>query len=229
MKKFFWLIALLVCGPLAEAQNSIGAGVGYLWTHTSVAEYERVGRNDFLLDSMNLQKNVSSLTAAVTVDLSLGRHFWLITGFNYSEKGLNRVTFTDSTGYPWTTPAKQSYLGLSALLGYELPFHKSRFTLRLATGFQADFAVGQPNGGALFSGPYSRFFMPFSRFNEVDFSWRTELSGGYRLGPGKVFLTASFLYGMNDVLEDAFIIGRSLSAGVSAGYSLSLSEMIKSK
>ncbi|MEI7982734.1 MAG: outer membrane beta-barrel protein [Bacteroidota bacterium] len=222
MKKIF-LTGLFALFNLAlQAQNSIGIEVGYLGTHTSVAEYSRVGRTDYLLDSMTLEKNVGSLMIAVTADIDLGKHFFFSPGFHYSNKGLSLITFTDSTGYPWSTAARQHYIGLSALLGYHLPFKNNRFGLQLSTGLQTDFAVGQPNGGALFSGPYSRFFMPFSRFNEVDLSWITELAGSYRLGPGDMVLKISYLYGLGDVLEDPFVIGRTMSFGASVGYSFRL-------
>lgn len=222
MKKVLLIGFLGLANLLLQAQNSIGIQVGFFGTHTSVAEYSRVGRTDYLLDSLSLERNVGSLIVAVTADIDLGKHFFFSPGFHYSNKGLSRVTFTDSTGYPWTTAARQHYIGLSSLIGYHLLFKNSKFGLQAATGIQADFAVGQPNGGALFSGPYSRFFMPFSRFNEVDLSWISELAGSYRLGPGDVVLKISYLYGLSDVLEDPFVIGRSMSAGASVGYSFRL-------
>ncbi|MCK9422898.1 MAG: PorT family protein [Bacteroidales bacterium] len=222
MKKVILIGLLGFFNLLLQAQNSISIQVGYLGTHTSVAEYSRVGRTDYLLDSMSLERNVGSLMVALIADIELGNHFFFSPGFRYSDKGLSRVTFIDSTEYPWTTAARQHYIGLSTLLGYHLPFKSSKFGLQVATGIQADFAVGQPNGGALFSGPYSRFFMPFSRFNEVDLSWITEFAGSYRLGPGDVVLRISYLYGLSDVIEDPFVIGRSMSLGVSVGYSFKL-------
>ena len=66
--------------------------------------------------------------------------------------------------------------------------------------------------------------MPFSRFNEVDLSWMSEAGVSYKLGPGDVVVRLSYLYGMSDVLEDAFIVGRSMSAGITVGYSFKLSE-----
>lgn len=214
-------IILITCQ--LQAQNSIGIQAGFLGTHTSIAEYERIERQDFLLDSMSLDPNAGSFQAAVNVDVDLGKNFFLSTGFHYSNKGLANVTFTDSIGWPWTTPARQHYVGLSMLLGYHVHFHQSKFGLQFATGPQADFAVGTPNGGALFSGPYYRFFMPFSRFNEVDLSWVAEAGCSYKLGPGDVLLKVVYQYGLSDVMEDAFVVGRTMSLGVSVGYSLPLS------
>ena len=206
-----------------NAQNAIGIQVGFLGTHTSVAEYQRVGRLDNLLDSMSLNPDVGSVQAAVNADIDLGKEFFLSTGFHYCDKGLANVTFTDSTGWPWSTAARQKYMGISMLIGYHIHFHHSKFGLQIATGPRVDFAIGTPNPGALFSAPYYRFFMPFSRFNEVDFSWMSEAGVSYKLGPGDVIAKVSYLYGMSDVLEDAFIVARSMSFGISVGYSLKLS------
>jgi hypothetical protein len=64
--------------------------------------------------------------------------------------------------------------------------------------------------------------MPFCRFNEIDFGWMSEGGVSYKLGPGDVVLKASYLYGLSDVLEDAFVTGRTTSFGISLGYSLKL-------
>ncbi len=212
-----------------HAQNSIGVEAGFLGTHTSVAEYERIDRNDNLLDSMALKTNVGSFQVALNVDFDLGKNFFLSNGFHYCEKGLAQVTFTDSTGWPWKTAARQNYVGLSMLAGYHFHFRQSRFGLKVATGLQADFAVGTPNPGALFSGPYYRFFMPFSRFNEMDLSWKSEAGVSYKLGPGDVIVKFSYLYGLSDVLEDAFVVGRTMSAGITVGYSFRLTEPYKKR
>ena len=218
-------ILLLIIGWISfhlEAQNSIGIQIGYLGTHTYVAEYERIERRDFLLDSMSLNVNVGSLQAAINVDIDLGKNFFLSTGFHYSNKGLAKVTFIDSIGWPWTTPARQHYVGISLLMGYHFHFKQSKFGLQLATGPQVDVAVGTPNDGALFSGPYYRFFMPFTRFNEIDMSWKAEAGCSYKLGPGDVVLKATYHFGLSDVLEDAFIVARTMSYGVSLGYAFKL-------
>jgi len=205
-----------------NAQNSIGVQVGFLGTHTGIAEYERIERQDFLLDSVTLSTNVGSLQVALNVDIDLGRNFFLSTGFHYSNKGLANVVFTDSTGWPWSTAARQKYTGISLLVGYRLHLKQSKFGFQFATGPKVDFAVGTPNPGALFSAPYYRFFMPFSRFNETDLSWMSEAGVNYKFGPGDVIVRISYLYGLSDVLEDAFVIGRSMSAGITVGYAFSL-------
>ncbi|MCX6307050.1 MAG: outer membrane beta-barrel protein [Bacteroidetes bacterium] len=224
MKKTILILLISWISFQMNAQNSIGIQVGILGTHTSVAEYERIERFDNLLDSVDLSPDVASVQAAINVDIDLGKNFFLSTGFHYSKKGLANVVFTDSTGWPWQTPARQHYMGMSMLIGYHFHFRHSKFGLQVAAGPQADFAIGTPNGGALFSGPYYRFFMPFCRFNEVDLGVRAEVGASYKLGPGDVVVKLSYLYGMSDVLEDAFIVARSMSYGISLGYSLRLSK-----
>ena len=214
------LFLLQACQALA--QHSLSLHAGYLGTYTRIAEYERIDRFDHLLDSMSLSKSVGSFQAALAVDFDLGKNVYLSTGFHYSRKGLAEVVFTDSTGWPWKTAARQYYAGLSVLVGYKHTFGEGPWGFKAATGLQADFAVGTPNAGALFSAPYYRFFMPFCRFDETDLGWLTEATLTRRLGPGNVELKLNFLYGLSDVLEDAFVIGRPLSAGITVGYSLPL-------
>jgi len=214
---FFGLILVQL-----QAQNFLGIEVGFLGTHTNVAEYERIGRKDYLLDTVSLNTNVGSVQIAINADIDLGKNLFLSTGFHYSNKGLANVSFTDMSGWLWSSPARQNYVGLSMLIGYHFHFKKSKLGLQLATGLQADFAVGTQNGAALFSGPFYRFFMPFSRFNEVDLSWRTDAALTHPLGPGDVMVKLSYLYGLSDVLEDAFVVGRTMSLGLSVGYALRL-------
>jgi len=222
MKKTILLIFLGLFLVQLRAQNFVGIEVGFLGTHTNVAEYERIGRKDYLLDSVSLNTNVGSLQIAINADIDLGKNLFLSTGFHYSNKGLANVSFIDTSGWIWSSSARQNYVGLSMLIGYHFHFKQSKLGLQLATGPQADFAVGTPNGAALFSGPLYRFFMPFSRFNEVDLSWRTEAALTHPLGPGDVMVKLSYLYGLSDVMEDAFVVGRTMSLGLSVGYALRL-------
>ncbi|MCX6279481.1 MAG: outer membrane beta-barrel protein [Bacteroidetes bacterium] len=222
MKTTFLIIILGWLACQSPAQNSISIEAGFLGTYTSIAEYPSIGRTDFLLDSMKLFQNVGSFHAALSANIELGKKFFLSTGFHYSRKGLKEVDYTDTDGYIWYTSAQQHYLGLSVLVGYKFRLKNSRFGFQFATGTQADFAIGTPNGGALFSGSYHRFFMPFSRFNEVDLSWVAEGGCSYKLGPGDVIVKLTYHYGLSDVLEDPFVIGRSMSYGISAGYSFNL-------
>lgn len=216
---------LLLAAPFAVmAQNSLSAHFGFLGTHTSVAEYERINRQDMLLDSMSLKTNVGSFQASIEADIDLGKNFYLATGLNYCKKGLAQVNFTDSTGWTWSIPdgARQNYAGISLLIGYQHKFRDSRLGYKAATGFKCDFAVGTPNGGVLFSGPYYRFFLPFSEFSEVDLGWMTEAALTYKWGPGDVVLKLSYTYGLSDVMKDPWVVGRTMSGGLSLGYSIAL-------
>ncbi len=219
------ILILLICWISFQlpAQNSIGIQAGFLGTYTSVAEYQRIGRSDYLLDSVSISPSTGSFQASINADLDLGKNFFLSTGFHYSNKGLADVSYTDTTGWQWYTAARQHYIGLSMLISYHLHFKQSKFGLQVATGPRADFAVGMPNTGTTFSGPYYRFFMPFSRFNEVDLCWDAEAGVTCLLGPGELVAKLTYLYGFSDVLEDPFIVARSMSFGISVGYAFRLS------
>lgn len=222
MKKILPFILLCLFLAQAYAQNNIGLRVGFLGTQTRIAEYPRPEVTDYLLDHVTINKLAASLHVALSADLSLGKNFSLSTGFHYERKGLSNITYVDSVNDPWVVNAYQHYIGLSMMIQYNLHFRESKFGMIFATGPKFDFAVGTPNQGALFSGKYRKFFMPFSRFNEVDLSWGAEVGGTYRLGPGDFILRLTYLYGLSDVLEDAYIIGRSQSIGLSIGYSIRL-------
>jgi len=222
MRKIFLIIFSLLMFMLGNAQNSIGVQIGFLGTHTSAAEYLRQGRNDYLLDSVTLDRNIGSFQAAINADIDLGKHFFMSTGFHYEQKGFSDISFTDLAGKTYSVKARQNYIGLSFLIQYRVRFKNKKFGMLIGTGPKIDFAVGTPNNGALYSGAYTRFFMPFSRYNETDLSWATELGGLYQLGPGNIVLKVSYLYGLSDVLEDAYIIGRTQSIGISIGYSIPL-------
>jgi hypothetical protein len=222
MKKIYLILFLSLPMLQVAAQNNIGLRVGFLGTQTRVAEYSRPETTDYLLDHVTLNKLAASLHVALSADLELGKNFYLSTAFHYERKGLSNVSYTDSANYIWEVSAYQHYVGLSLMIQYNLKFRESRFGMIFATGPKFDFAVGTPNQGALYSGKYRKFFMPFSRFNEVDLSWGVEVGGSYRLGPGDFILRLTYLYGLSDVLEDAYIIGRSQSVGLSLGYSIRL-------
>lgn len=218
IRKLFLVLAFTAMFQATYAQNRIGFHLGYLGTYTRIIEYERIDRRDYLLDSVSLKKTTGFIQAELTTEITLGHGFYWQNGFHYSRKGLDEVKFKDSTGWDWVTTARQHYIGLSEMIGYrwQKPNRKTGFLL--ASGFQIDFAVGKPNGGALFSGPYYRFFMPFCRFNETDFLWVTEGGITYKLGPGVADIRVRYQHGLSDVLEDAFIIGRTVSIGLTAGY-----------
>ncbi len=223
MKKI--CLALFLVFPYAQvfSQNSISIDAGYLRSHTNVSEYLRTGRSSNLMDSVKIYPDVNSFQADFHADFDLGKRFYFSTGFHYARKGLAEVDHADTVATFFVHPI-QHYVGLSFLVGYRYQFKHSRFGLLGATGPQVDFAVGKPNNGALYSGTYQQFFMPFSRFNEVDLSWTVEAGPTFRLGPGDAALKLCYKYGLSDVLEDAFIIGRSSSFGITLGYSIRLTK-----
>jgi len=224
MKKLFLLLIFTSFLADLNGQNSIGIQVGFLGTQTRIAEYLRPDQQDYLLDFVTLNQYAASVHAAIIADLDLGKDFFLSTGFHYEQKGLSKVSYTDSNQVVYDVKALQHYLGLSLMIQYRLHFRESKFGMLFATGPKFDFAVGTPNDGSLYSGKYRNYLMPFSRFNDTDVSWGTEVGGTYTLGPGDFILKISYLYGLSDVLEDAFIVGRSQSIGISVGYSFKLSK-----
>ncbi len=223
MKKIILLASLGFMALRLFSQNSISADAGYLRSHTNVAEYVRNDRNSSLFDTVSLIPNSGSFQAALTVHFDLGKHFFLATGFHYERKGMSEVDVTD-TVTTYYVNAYQHYAGLSMLIEYQYDFRKSKFGILMATGPQVDFAVGKPNTGVLYSGKYYWLFMPFSKFSEVDFSWTVEAGPTFKLGPGEVFAKVCYRYGLSDILQDAYVIGRSSSFGISAGYSFRLTK-----
>jgi Outer membrane protein beta-barrel domain len=221
MKKIFILLIVGMISFNMSGQNSISFDAGYLRTHTAVSEYLGYDGISTLLDSVKLDPNIGSFQAALNVNIDLGRRFYLAAGFHYARKGMSDLEYSDTVTTYFVKPA-QHYIGISLLVGYHYRFRKSKFGVFLATGPQVDFAVGLPNNGALYSGGYTKFFMPFSRYNEVDLSWAVEAGPSFKFGPGEIIVKVCYRYGLSDVLEDAFIIGRSSSFGISAGYSLKL-------
>ena len=223
MKKICFIIIFGFASAHLPSQNTIGFEAGYMRSHTSISAYFRTGFTYDLLDVVYVDPNVGSFQAAVTTGLDLGKRFFLSTGFHYSRKGLKEVSVSDS-GRTYYVQATQHYAGISMMIEYLYRFKNPKFGVLLETGPQVDFAVGLPNNGALYSGTYSKYLMPFSRFNEVDFSWAVDAGFTYRLGPGDIVVKVSYRYGLSDVIEDTFIVGRSSSFGTTVGYSIRLSK-----
>ena len=227
MRKFLLALSLFlfVFNITGKAQNQFSFHLGYLRTRTFVAEYERINHSNHLLDSVWLNPNMNSFTATLATDFDLGNNFVFSAGFHYSKKGLQQVVYHDTAGWPWSTEAYQHYAGISMLIGYKFRFSEDKWGLQLSTGPQVDFSVGTPNGGTLFSGPYYIYFMPFCRINEVDMTWAVDVSGTRKLGPGDIVLKLRYLYGLSDVLEDPFVVGRSMSFGVTLGYAIPIGKL----
>jgi len=221
MKKIFFILLLGFFSLQIMAQNAVGFDAGYLRTHTSIAEYIRSGRNTSLLDSVSINPDNASFQAAFTTDIDLGKGLFLSTGFHYAMKGMNRVAFSDSAT-TYFVEATQHYVGLSVMIEYHYKIKKSRFGFFAGAGPQIDFAVGRPNNGVLYSGTGTSLLMPFSRFNDTDLSVAAEAGPTYKFGPGDFLVKLCYHYGLSDVLEDPFVIGRSSSFGISVGYMVRL-------
>jgi len=224
MKKIILSVTFILILFHLKGQNSIGIQIGFLGTQTRIAEYLRPDQQDYLLDFVTLNRYVGSVHAAINADVDIGKDFSLSTVFHYEQKGLSKVSYTDSNQVVYEVKALQHYLGLSLMIQYRLHFRESKFGMLFGTGPKFDFAIGTPNDGALYSGKYRNYLMPFSRFNDVDVSWGAEVGGTYSFGPGNFILMISYLYGLSDVLEDAFIVGRSQSLCLSLGYSFTLGQ-----
>ncbi|MEI6683952.1 MAG: outer membrane beta-barrel protein [Bacteroidota bacterium] len=221
MKKICFILLLGFSAIQIMAQNAVGFDAGYLRTHISIAEYIRSGRSTSLLDSVSISPDNGSFQAAFTTDIDLGKGLFLSTGFHYARKGMNRVAFSDSAT-TYFVEATQHYVGLSVLIEYRYKFKKSRFGIFAGAGPQIDFAVGKPNNGVLYSGKGTNLLMPFCRFSETDLSVAVEAGPTFKSGPGDFFVKLCYHYGLSDVLEDPYVIGRSSSFGISAGYRVRL-------
>lgn len=222
MKKLFFLLAF--CGLIgsAVAQNQIRLKAGFLSTYTGIAEYVEPGNNYFLLDSVQYKQRVSSALAALEMDVELGKRFFLVTGFGYSRKGLPEITHTDFLGNTRSRSAFQNYLGVNFQLKYHYRFKECKFGLFLATGPKVDFAIGGPNYAEYSTVTGSEHFQAFGTFNIVEFVWYTNLGVSYKLGSGDLILDMNMMNGLNDVFQNKYLVGRTLSIGVSVGYSFYL-------
>ncbi len=222
MYRWICMVTFVLMMNGLAAQHRLGIQSGYLINYTAIAEYERIDRHDFLLDSVDLTKTTGSVHAALFVESALGKGLYLHTAFFYQRKGIDAVRFTGEDGYTWRSDARQHYAGIREMIACRGAIRGGKAGWRIATGLGIGFTVGTPNGGALFSGPLYRFFMPFCRYNQVDMGWITEAGLSYRLGPGDLECKLGFEYGLTDVMEDAFIIGRPISGSVMVAYSIPL-------
>ncbi|MBC8315068.1 MAG: hypothetical protein H8E51_06155, partial [Bacteroidetes bacterium] len=72
MKKLLVLLILVFSLGTLQGQNSFSLAAGYLFTHTSVAEYKRPDYNYYLLDYVSIKPNRSSVHVSLTADLDIG-------------------------------------------------------------------------------------------------------------------------------------------------------------
>lgn len=223
MKKLLTLILIIgAAGPL-KSQNSISLAAGYIYTHTSVAEYQRPDYNYFLIDYVSLDPNRSSFHAALNADLDLGNRFFLSTGLDYQQMGMSNVSFTDTLNVFYSYSAKQNYIGWSLLLKYHYQFRESKFGVFAGVGPKVSFAVGYLNVAEQAPFRAANSMTPFARFNTIDFAIAVEAGATYRLGPGSIFAKVNYFQGMSDVLRDDYIVGKTISLGVDVGYAVNFS------
>lgn len=218
MKNYIFILLITTISTVAYSQNQIRIRGGVLTTNTSVAEYNR-GLDYFYYDSVTLYSRTTAPQLNVDIDIDLGERFFLSTGLSYSEKGLAGVRYT--SGDYWYA-ADQKYLGMNILLKYHYKFNNEKLGVFVAAGFRSDFAVGGPNNAEIAIVYGAEYFRAFSTYNQIDFSMNTLLGVSYKLGPGDITLDVNFQNGLNDILADQFIVGRTFSIGTSLGYSFYL-------
>lgn len=223
-KPLLGILSILLTGFL-QGQNSLSLSAGYLFTHTSIAEYRRPDFNFYILDYVSLDPDISSVYASIGVNIDLGNRFYLSTGVDYQEKGISNISFTDTLNTFYSYKANKHYIGWSLILNYHYRFHDSRFGIFAGAGPKIDFAVGYFNVAEAAPFRARDFMTPFARFNVVDFSIAVEAGTTYRLGPGHLFLRLDYFQGLSDVLKDDYVIGKTISFGLDAGYCLPLEEI----
>lgn len=222
MKKSITLLLFLTLALGATAQNKIRARAGILLTYTAIAEYVRPGNAGYLIDSVDLDQQVSGALAALEMDIDLGSNFFLVTGFGYNRKGLASINYNDIFTGTYARAARQNYLGINIQVKYHYQPERSRFGFFLATGPKVDFAIGEPNFAEFSLATGSSYFHAFGHYNVVEFLWYTNPGITYSLGPGELYFDINVLNGLSDVINDSYIIGKTTSVGVSFGYSFKL-------
>ena len=229
MKKLLFVLIMVFSLGSLQGQNSFSLAAGYLFTHTSVAEYKRPDYNYYLLDYVTLKPNRSSVHVSLTADLDIGNRFYLSTGLHYQQMGISNITFVDTLNDYFSYKANQHYIGWSLLVKYHYQFRESKFGIFAGIGPKVDFAVGYLNIAE--QAPYrARDSMtPFARFNVVDFSIAVEAGATYQLGPGSLLAKINYFQGLSDVLRDPYVVGKTISVGVDVGYTLPLEQIRFSK
>ncbi len=225
MKKLLFVVIMVCSLGTLQGQNSLSLAAGYLYIHTSVAEYQRPDYNYYLLDYVSLDPNRSSFHASLNADLDLGNHFFLSTGLHYQEMGISNISFVDTLNDFYSYKANQHYLGWSLLFKYHHSFRNSKFGIFAGVGPKVDFAIGYLNIAEQAPFRARDSMTPFARFNTVDFSIAVEAGTTYRLGPGSLFAKVNYFQGLSDVLRDDYVVGKTISIGLDVGYTLPLEQI----
>ncbi len=223
MKKLLVVIILVCSLGTLQGQNSFSLAAGYLFTHTSVAEYKRPTNNYYFLDYVSINPNRSSFHTAFNINIDIGNRFYLSTGMHYQQMGMTNISFTDTLNDFYSYKANQHYIGWSLLLKYHYQFRDSKFGIFAGVGPKVDFAIGYMNIAE--QAPYraENSMTPFARFNTIDFSIAVEAGATYKLGPGSLFAKINYFQGLSDVLRDNYVVGKTISIGFDVGYAVNLS------
>jgi len=222
MKKLLCVVIMIFSLGTLQGQNSFSLAAGYLFTHTSVAEYKRPDYNYYLLDYVSIDPTMSSFHASFNINIDLGNRFHLSTGMHYQEMGMTNISFIDTLNDYFSYKANQHYIGWSLLLKYHYQFRESKFGIFAGVGPKVDFAVGYLNIAEQAPFRARDSMTPFARFNTVDFSIAVEAGTTYRLGPGTLLVKINYFQGLSDVLRDDYVVGKTISVGVAVGYTLQL-------
>ncbi len=211
---------IMACG--LSAQNKIRINTGYQTTFTTVAEYLRPGESFYRIDSVFLKQRVHAPAFSLIADIDMNKGVYLSTGFAFSKKGIKSVTYPNyKSAYYETWLAAQYYFGLVLNLTYRVQLGEKAGMFG-GVGARLDLPYGIPTNAARATGRSSEFVVPFGRLDCPDLSWTLHLGGLHDLGPGEVVLELSFLAGLTNVINDAYIYGRSASFVATIGYALHL-------
>jgi hypothetical protein len=222
------ILTMMVCSlGTILGQNNINLTTGYMFTHTSVAEYKRPDYNYYLLDYVTIDPNINSFHASLNADLDLGSRFFFSTGLHYQKMGIKTISFTDTLNDYYSYSANQHYIGWSLLLKYHYQFRDSKFGIFAGVGPKVDFAVGYLNIAEQAPFRAANSMTPFARFNTIDFSIAVEAGVTYKLGPGSLIAKLNYYQGLSDVLRDDYVVGKTISFGVDIGYSVKFSLFAK--
>ena len=225
MKKLLIVLIMVFSLGSLQGQNSFSLAAGYLFTHTSVAEYKRPDYNYYLLDYVTLKPNMNSFHASLSVDLDIGSRFFLSTGMHYKQMGISNISFVDTINDYYSYTANQHYIGWSLLLKYVYQIPESKFGIFAGVGPMVDFAVGYLNIAEQAPFRARDSMTPFARFNTIDFSIAVEVGATYQLGPGSLMAKINYFQGLSDVLRDDYVVGKTMSVGIDIGYSLPLKKI----
>ncbi|MBE0646616.1 MAG: PorT family protein [Bacteroidales bacterium] len=223
MKRFLFVIIIAGFVGSLQAQNSFSLAAGYIYTHTSVAEYKRPENNYYFLDYVSIDPNRSSFHVSLNADIDLGNRFFFSTGIHYQEMGMSNINFIDTLNDFYSYKANQHYIGWSLLLKYHYTFRDSKFGIFAGVGPKVDFAVGYLNIAEQAPFRAANSMTPFARFNTVDFEIAIEAGVTYKLGPGSIIAKINYYQGLSDVMRDDYVVGKTISVGGDVGYSLNLS------